>query len=80
MSVMNSTYDIKWGKPDGTSLACGLEWPALPTCVNTSFPGYAGKTERENKRDKERQRETERDRERDSGRERDIDTRPQTLI
>ena len=45
MSVQNSTYDIKWGKPDGTSLACdnsGASWPALPTCVNTSFRGYAG--------------------------------------
>ena len=40
-------YDIKWGKPDQTSLLCdasgtGAGWPALPTCVNTSFGGYAG--------------------------------------
>ena len=45
MSAQNATYDIKWGKPDGTSLACdnsGESWPALPTCVNTSFRGYAG--------------------------------------
>lgn len=43
--MLNSTYDIKWGKPDMTALACstnGTDWPALPTCVNTSFPGYAG--------------------------------------
>jgi hypothetical protein len=45
MSVQNATYDIKWGKPDGTPLQCdnsGMSWPALPTCVNTSFRGYAG--------------------------------------
>ena len=47
MSAQNATYDIKWGKPDGTSLACdnsggSSSWPALPTCVNTSFGGYAG--------------------------------------
>jgi hypothetical protein len=45
MSAQNATYDIKWGKPDGTPLACdntGASWPALPTCVNTSFRGYAG--------------------------------------
>ena len=44
MSAQNATYDIKWGKPDGTQgLACdeqGGSWPALPTCVNTSFTGY----------------------------------------
>ena len=47
MSLQNATYDIKWGKPDQTSLLCdasgtGAGWPALPTCVNTSFGGYAG--------------------------------------
>ena len=45
MSMQNATYDIKWGKPDGTKLACdesGSSWPALPTCVNTSFGGYPG--------------------------------------
>jgi|EP01043_Picozoa_sp_COSAG02_P037180 hypothetical protein len=45
MSAQNATYDIKWGKPDGTPLKCdntGASWPALPTCVNTSFPGYNG--------------------------------------
>ena len=36
MSMQNATYDIKWGKPDCTSLACdhsgtGAGWPALPT-------------------------------------------------
>lgn len=47
VSLQNATYDIKWGKPDQTSLLCdasgtGAGWPALPTCVNTSFGGYAG--------------------------------------
>ena len=47
-SLQNATYDIKWGKPDlAASLLCddsgtGAGWPALPTCVNTSFGGYAG--------------------------------------
>ena len=47
LSLQNATYDIKWGKPDQTPLlcdasGCGAGWPALPTCVNTSFGGYAG--------------------------------------
>ena len=32
MSAMNATYDIKWGKPDGTSLKCdntGASWPMI---------------------------------------------------
>lgn len=41
MSMQNATYDIKWGTPDGTAgLVCtrnGSAWPALPTCMNTSF-------------------------------------------
>ena len=41
MSAQNATYDIKWGKPDGSSVvACaknGSSWPALPTCYNSSF-------------------------------------------
>jgi len=45
MNVLNSTYDIKWGKPDGTAAQCthnGSQWDRFPTCVNTSFSGYAG--------------------------------------
>jgi hypothetical protein len=45
MNVLNSTYDIKWGKPDCGPDKCdqsGDSWPALPTCVNTSFSGYGG--------------------------------------
>jgi hypothetical protein len=47
MSILNASYDIKWGKPDITPAKCdasgsGASWPALPTCVNTSFGGYAG--------------------------------------
>ena len=47
MSAQNATYDIKWGKPDGSSVvACdksknGSSWPALPTCVNSSFSSGA---------------------------------------
>ena len=40
MNALNATYDIKWGKPDGTPALCtgnGSEWATLPTCVNTSF-------------------------------------------
>ena len=48
MNLLNSTYDIKWGKPDQTSLRCGVSplaeetWPALPTCVNSSVKYYNG--------------------------------------
>jgi hypothetical protein len=41
MSAQNATYDIKWGKPDGSSVvACATNsssWPALPSCYNSSF-------------------------------------------
>ena len=50
MSARNATYDVLWGVPDGEGLQCaGAPKPGsppppayLPTCVNTSFPGYAG--------------------------------------
>jgi hypothetical protein len=44
VSVRNATYDVLWGVPDGDSRQCdGGRGPAyLPTCVNTSFPGYRG--------------------------------------
>ena len=44
MGLLNCTYDIKWGKPDGVPLACGTGDAAVAPayCVNTSFHGYAG--------------------------------------
>jgi hypothetical protein len=51
MSVLNSTYDIKWGKAVGSCTRGGIQsngsyvqpdWKVFPTCVNTSFRGYAG--------------------------------------
>ena len=47
MSALNATYDVIWGVPDGEGLDCSRDPTAagqqlLPTCVNTSFPGYAG--------------------------------------
>lgn len=47
MNMLNATYDINWGAPDGLKLDCALndtasEVSSLPVCVNTSFPGYAG--------------------------------------
>ena len=47
MNMLNATYDINWGAPDGLKLDCVLNDTAakassLPVCVNTSFPGYAG--------------------------------------
>ena len=44
MGLLNCTYDIKWGKPDGVPLACGTgDATVAPAyCVNTSFHGYAG--------------------------------------
>jgi hypothetical protein len=36
MTVLNCTYDIKWGVPDGAPLKCGGDDPSvLPTCKNT---------------------------------------------
>ena len=43
MSAKNATYDVLWGVPDGWGLHCDSGGGrVLPTCVNTSFPGYAG--------------------------------------
>ena len=44
MNANNATYDVMWGVPDGAGLNCSASGhhPYLPTCVNTSFPGYAG--------------------------------------
>lgn len=44
MNVLNATYDVNWGVPDGAGLQCDKDGtkPYLPVCVNTSFPGYAG--------------------------------------
>ena len=43
MSAANATYDVLWGVPDGWGLHCDDGGGGvLPTCVNTSFPGYAG--------------------------------------
>lgn len=43
LSARNATYDVLWGVPDGESLICSREGRGpQPTCVNTSFPGYAG--------------------------------------
>ena len=44
MNANNATYDVMWGVPDGAGLSCSASGhhPYLPTCVNTSFPGYAG--------------------------------------
>jgi hypothetical protein len=46
MSALNATYDVLWGVPDGEGLTCtsaSSTGPKIaPTCVNTSFPGYAG--------------------------------------
>ena len=41
MGLLNCTYDIKWGKPDGVPLACGTgDATVAPAyCVNTSFHG-----------------------------------------
>ena len=44
MNANNATYDVMWGVPDGAGLNCSRagQHSYLPTCVNTSFPGYAG--------------------------------------
>ena len=46
MNANNATYDVLWGVPDGAGLNCSASpnhpHAYLPTCVNTSFPGYAG--------------------------------------
>jgi len=45
MNILNATYDINWGVPDGLHLNCvdnDTLASSLPVCVNTSFPGYTG--------------------------------------
>lgn len=49
MNALNATYDVNWGRADCAPLACSHAggagaggWASLPTCVNTSFHGYAG--------------------------------------
>ena len=41
--TLTFTLQVLWGVPDGEDLQCAHNSSSeLPTCVNTSFPGYAG--------------------------------------
>ena len=46
MNILNATYDVNWGVPDGDGLSCDKSpehsRSYVPVCVNTSFPGYSG--------------------------------------
>lgn len=46
MNILNATYDVNWGVPDGDGLTCDKSSnhsrSYIPVCVNTTFPGYSG--------------------------------------